>query len=140
LSRWRACLRGLEETHIQAGDNVVVMGLGPIGSMFVRLAKIYGARVIAIGRRQSQLDRAERMGANEGLIATDGVDLLPEIKALTNGRGCGYRHRGGRHPEAWQIRGAHGAARWHRQFLRRLPHRHQYQSRHQSAALFRTHL
>jgi L-iditol 2-dehydrogenase len=98
-----ACvLRGLEETHIQAGDNVVVMGLGPIGSMFVRLAKIYGARVIAIGRRQSQLDRAERMGANEGLIAKDGVDLLPEIKALTNGRGADIVIEAVGIPEAWQ--------------------------------------
>ena len=35
-----ACvLRGLEETAIQPGDNVAVIGLGPIGLMFVRLAK-----------------------------------------------------------------------------------------------------
>ena len=33
--------------------------------MFVRLAKIYGARVIAIGRRPTQLERAARMGAEE---------------------------------------------------------------------------
>ena len=39
-----ACvLRGLEETGVQPGDTVAVMGLGPIGSMFVRLAKVYGA-------------------------------------------------------------------------------------------------
>jgi L-iditol 2-dehydrogenase len=35
-------MRGLEETHIRSGDNVAVIGLGPIGLMFVRLAKIYG--------------------------------------------------------------------------------------------------
>lgn len=98
-----ACvLRGLEETNIQAGDNVIVMGLGPIGSMFVRLARIYGARVIAIGRRQSQLDRAERMGAAEGLIARDGADLLPQIKALTNGRGADIVIEAVGIPEAWQ--------------------------------------
>lgn len=98
-----ACvLRGLEETNIQAGDNVIVMGLGPIGSMFVRLARIYGARVIAIGRRQSQLDRAERMGAAEGLIARDGGDLLPQIKALTNGRGADIVIEAVGIPEAWQ--------------------------------------
>ena len=61
-----ACvLRGLEETHVRPGDNVAVIGLGPIGLMFVRLAKVYGARVIAIGRRPTQLDRAARMGAEE---------------------------------------------------------------------------
>ena len=45
-----ACvMRGLEETHVRPGDHIAVIGLGPIGLMFVRLAKIYGARVIAIG-------------------------------------------------------------------------------------------
>ncbi len=48
---------GVEDDHIRPGDNVVVIGLGPIGLMFVRLAKVYGARVIALGRRTSQLDR-----------------------------------------------------------------------------------
>ena len=39
-----ACvLRGLEETGVRPGDTVAVIGLGPIGLMFVRLAKVYGA-------------------------------------------------------------------------------------------------
>src|ERR1700739_782458 len=55
-----ACvLRGLEETGLKAGDTIAIIGLGPIGMMFVRMAKaVYNARVIAIGRRQTQLDRA----------------------------------------------------------------------------------
>src|SRR5579862_6160282 len=67
-----ACvLRGLDETSVGPGDNVAVIGLGPIGMMFVRLAKSYGARVIAIGRRQVQLDRAAQMGADEVVISGD---------------------------------------------------------------------
>ena len=98
-----ACvLRGLEETNIMPGDNVAVMGLGPIGSMFVRMAKVYGARVIAIGRRQSQLERAAHMGADEGLLATDGVDLVPRIKDLTKGRGVDIAIEAVGQPEAWQ--------------------------------------
>ena len=31
---------------LRPGDTVAVIGLGPIGLMFVRLAKAYGARVI----------------------------------------------------------------------------------------------
>ena len=35
-----ACvMRGLEETDVRPGDTVAVIGLGPIGMMFVRLAK-----------------------------------------------------------------------------------------------------
>src|SRR5260370_39356216 len=72
-----ACvLRGLDETSIRRGDTVAVIGLGPIGLMFVRLPTVYGARVIAIGRRKSQLDRAARMGADEMLTSLDGVDLV----------------------------------------------------------------
>ena len=99
-----ACvLRGLEETNIMPGDNVAVLGLGPIGSMFVRMAKVYGARVIAIGRRQSQLERAAHMGADEGLLATDGVDLIPKIKDLTKGRGVDIAIEAVGQPEAWQV-------------------------------------
>ena len=61
-SRWPACCAGVEERAIRPGDTVAVIGLGPIGLMFVRLAKVYGARVIAIGRRQTQLERAATHG------------------------------------------------------------------------------
>jgi len=45
-----ACvLKAVEETGLREGDNVAVIGLGPIGLMFVRLAKSLGARVIALG-------------------------------------------------------------------------------------------
>src|SRR6266851_316527 len=83
-----ACvLRGLEETGIRPGDSVAITGLGPIGLMFVRLAKVYGARVIAIGRRKTQLDRAAAMGAEE-LISTATVPLpAGMVRQMTNGRG-----------------------------------------------------
>src|SRR4029077_2906035 len=61
-----ACvMRGLEETGLKSGDTVSIIGLGPIGLMFVRRAKLHGARVIAIGRRKKQLERAEAAGADE---------------------------------------------------------------------------
>src|SRR5580704_5486099 len=85
-----ACvLRGLEETGLQAGDTIAVIGLGPIGMMFVRMAKaVYGARVIAIGRRQQQLDRAKKMGADEVLVNSDGADVVDPVREMTGGRGA----------------------------------------------------
>jgi L-iditol 2-dehydrogenase len=98
-----ACvLRGLEETGVLPGDTVAVMGLGPIGSMFVKLAKVYGARVLAIGRRHSQLDVAQQMGADEGIIAADGVDIVPVVKSMTQGRGVDVAIEAVGHPAAWQ--------------------------------------
>jgi len=98
-----ACvLRGLEETHVGSGDTVVVIGLGPIGLMFVRLAHVHGARVIAIGRRQTQLDRAARMGASELVLGDGSVDLESEVKGLTEGRGADVVIEAVGLPEAWE--------------------------------------
>lgn len=82
-----ACvMRGMEETGIREGDTVAVIGLGPIGLMFVRLAHLSGARVIAIGRRRTQLDRAEGMGADELVTAADGADWVAQVRGLTDAR------------------------------------------------------
>jgi L-iditol 2-dehydrogenase len=79
-----ACvLRGLEETGGERGETIAVIGLGPIGLMFVRLAKLAGLRVIAIGRRQTQLDRAESMGADELILARPGDDAVEAVRNLT---------------------------------------------------------
>src|SRR4029077_7393006 len=46
-----ACvLRGLEETGIRAGDTLGIIGLGPIGLMFVRLGEGYGAPGVGLWR------------------------------------------------------------------------------------------
>lgn len=100
-----ACvLRGLEETGVRPGDTVAVIGLGPIGMMFVRLAKtVYQARVIAVGRRQSQLDRAIRMGADETVLNNEGADPVGPVRALTGGRGADVVIEAVGLPEVWQL-------------------------------------
>jgi L-iditol 2-dehydrogenase len=99
-----ACvMRGLEETHIRSGDNVAVIGLGPIGLMFVRLAKIYGARVIALGRRPTQLERAARMGAEELLNTSTDRDILGSVRELTKGRGVDVAIEAVGKPSTWQL-------------------------------------
>ena len=99
-----ACvLRGLEETGIRPGDNVAVLGLGPIGLMFVRMAKaVFKARVIAIGRRQTQMDRALRMGADEVLSTAETTDLVSSVRALTGGRGVDVSIEAVGKPETWE--------------------------------------
>jgi L-iditol 2-dehydrogenase len=98
-----ACvLRGLDETGIRPGDSVAVMGLGPIGLMFVRLAKVYGARVIALGRRQTQLERARQMGADEAVISGEPERLIRDVRDLTGGRGADVAIEAVGFPEAWQ--------------------------------------
>jgi L-iditol 2-dehydrogenase len=99
-----ACvLKGLEETHVRPGDNVVVIGQGPIGLMFVRLARVYGARVLALGRRTSQLDRALRMGAHDALLNTGGEDVLRQVRGLTGGYGADVVIEAVGNPETWEL-------------------------------------
>ena len=100
-----ACvLRGLEETGLRAGDTIAVIGLGPIGMMFVRLAKaVYGARVIAIGRRRPQLGRAKKMGADEAILNSDGADVEGPVRELTGGRGADVVIEAVGLPELWQL-------------------------------------
>ena len=51
-----ACvLRGLHETGVEIGDTVAVIGGGPIGLMFVQVAKAIGCNVIAVVKRDSQV-------------------------------------------------------------------------------------
>jgi L-iditol 2-dehydrogenase len=99
-----ACvLRGLEETRIAEGDTVAVIGLGPIGLMFVRLAALRGARVIALGRRQTQLDRAAAMGAAELVDTSTDADIPQLIRDLTGGRGVDAAIEAVGLPETWQL-------------------------------------
>ena len=100
-----ACvLRGLEGSDLRRGDTVAIIGLGPIGMMFVRVAKaVYGARVIAIGRRQHQLDRAALMGADDLIVNHEGADVVGAVKKMTDGRGADVVIEAVGIPELWQL-------------------------------------
>lgn len=99
-----ACvIRGLEETRVRPGDTVAVIGQGPIGLMFTRLAKVYGANVIAIGRRRTQLLRAQRMGADELICGAEVDDLPRVVKDLTGGYGVDVAIEAVGNPETWQM-------------------------------------
>lgn len=61
-------VHGIEKTGIKAGQTVGVVGLGPIGLMFVKLAKLKGARVIAAGRNPLKLQLAKEFGGADEII------------------------------------------------------------------------
>src|SRR5580692_10725210 len=61
-----ACVvRGLEESGAEAGDSMVVIGAGPIGLMFMHVAELAGVKVIAIVKRDDQVEAARVFGAKD---------------------------------------------------------------------------
>jgi L-iditol 2-dehydrogenase len=94
-----ACVvKGIDDTDVVPGDTVAVIGLGPIGIMFVILAKLRGARVIAVGRRKEQVDRAIELGADEGVYK----NVVSGVRELTGGRGADIAIEAVGKPEMWQ--------------------------------------
>jgi L-iditol 2-dehydrogenase len=98
-----ACVvKGLEDTGVEAGDCVVVVGAGPIGSMFVRLAKLRGAQVIAVARRRAKLEHTLTLGADRVIATEDTPDPVAAVRALTCGRGADIVIEAVGVPQTWQ--------------------------------------
>jgi L-iditol 2-dehydrogenase len=97
-----ACVvRGFEESAPRKGDTVSIIGLGPIGLMFVKLAKLYGCRVVAVGRRKTQLDRAAALGADDLIVGDDNADPVGQIRKMTQGRGVDVAIEAVGKPQTW---------------------------------------
>ncbi len=81
-----ACvLRGIDETDVQSGDTTVLVGCGPIGLKFIRILSGRGVRVIALGKRPSQVRAAERLGASAAFDVTTVNDPVGRVRELTEG-------------------------------------------------------
>ena len=63
-------VHGVERTEIKTGQTVGIIGIGPIGLMFAKLAKLKGAKVIAAGRNPLKLALAR-----EFALADEVIDL-----------------------------------------------------------------
>jgi L-iditol 2-dehydrogenase len=59
-----ACVvQGVDDLNLRSGQNVLILGAGPIGLMFVALAKNSGCNVSVAGRGANRLRAAARLGA-----------------------------------------------------------------------------
>lgn len=81
-------LYGAELADVQAGDTVVVQGVGPVGLMAVAGARLRGAgRIIAIGSRPHCLELAQFYGATDLVNYKDG-DVRRQVHLLTDKQGA----------------------------------------------------
>ncbi|MET0133567.1 MAG: zinc-binding dehydrogenase [Kibdelosporangium sp.] len=68
------------------GDDLLVIGAGPIGLLHTQVARSRGARVIVADTRADRLETAKQVGAHD-VVEVDG-DAGEDIRALTEGRGA----------------------------------------------------
>jgi L-iditol 2-dehydrogenase len=79
-----ACvLRGIEEAGVASGDTAVVIGCGPIGLKFVRILSRRNVHVIAVGKRRSQMEAAQRLGAAAAVDVSETADPVAAVRELT---------------------------------------------------------
>jgi len=79
-----ACVvQGVADAELSAGQNVLVIGAGPIGLMFVTLAKNLGCHVTVAGRRTIRLEAAQRLGAEQVIDIGDGRELVAKVHKAT---------------------------------------------------------
>ncbi|MFC4895270.1 zinc-dependent dehydrogenase [Streptosporangium amethystogenes subsp. fukuiense] len=83
-----ACvLNGQELARVGEGDDVVIMGSGPIGCLHVRLARSRGAgRVFLVDINAERLEMAAALVAPDA--AVHGQDVVEQVLKLTEDRGA----------------------------------------------------
>jgi L-iditol 2-dehydrogenase len=98
-----ACaLHGIEEANIGTGDTVVINGAGPIGLMFIQLAKLKGARVISCDIVKERLSMAEKSGADEIINVSEVDDEVEYVRKLTGGFGVDVGIEAVGSPAVWE--------------------------------------
>ncbi len=78
---------GVELADVQFGDDVCVIGIGPVGLMSVAGAALRGAaRLFAVGSRQVCADAARAYGATDIVNYREG-DIVAQVMEKTGGKG-----------------------------------------------------
>jgi len=81
------CIRGLAKCEIRQGDDVLVIGAGPSGLMYVQLLNIFGVgHTIVSEPIEFRLEAAEKFGADI-TINPQSEDVVEAVKDATEGIG-----------------------------------------------------
>lgn len=78
---------GVELADVQFGDDVLVIGIGPVGLMAVAGTAMRGAsRIMAVGTRPVCVEAAKQYGATDIISYKNGA-IEDQVLELTNGKG-----------------------------------------------------
>ncbi len=77
-----ACVvQGVQDAQLRSGQQVLVIGAGPIGLMFVALARNLGCHVTVAGRGAARLQAAKKLGGENVVNLFGKSDIAEAIKA-----------------------------------------------------------
>ncbi|MGA2521482.1 MAG: zinc-dependent alcohol dehydrogenase family protein [Acidimicrobiales bacterium] len=80
---------GVLNGQVHPGDTVAVVGAGPVGLSSILGAKLYSpSHVVAIDLADARLEAAKAFGADITLNNSGAVDVLAEVRELTDGLGA----------------------------------------------------
>jgi L-iditol 2-dehydrogenase len=80
-----ACVvQGVDDLKLRAAQRMLVIGAGPIGLMFVAVAKHRGCAVSVAGRGEDRLKRARRSGASEVIDVGGKAGLVEAVRAQSD--------------------------------------------------------
>jgi L-iditol 2-dehydrogenase len=99
-----ACvLHGAEEAEVGLGDNVAVLGAGPIGLLHLLVAKKLGVqKTVMIDVVDERLEFARKLGADETVNGKK-EDVVQKVRQLTEGRGADVVIEAIGLPSTWQL-------------------------------------
>jgi len=80
------CINGIHQSNIEMGDDVAIIGCGPIGLKLLQLSKARGGRIIAVDLKEDRIQMAKKLGAHDIINAVE-QDTVQTILDLTDGRG-----------------------------------------------------
>ena len=72
-------LHGVDKAGIKEGMSVGIMGLGPIGLMFAKAAKLKGARVVAAARNPMKLELAKTFADADKIVNSRTENYIDEF-------------------------------------------------------------
>jgi L-iditol 2-dehydrogenase len=80
-------VKAVQKARIAAGENVLILGCGPIGLQLLMVSKLEGAKLYTGDPIPQRREKSLSLGALASFDPTSGK-LVEEIRALTNGRGA----------------------------------------------------
>ena len=80
-------LKAVQKARVAAGENVLIIGCGPIGLQLLMVAKLEGARLYTSDPMAVRRAKSVNLGALESFDPSGGK-LVEQIKARTEGRGA----------------------------------------------------